>query len=86
MSTPQLRREQQLAADLAAAGAAESAGVTAVANAAVLRPGALLAGGIAVGIITGRPVLSAGLRQLALDTAAVAVTYGVGHLLGATVA
>jgi VIT1/CCC1 family predicted Fe2+/Mn2+ transporter len=44
---------------------------------------ALAAGGMAVGRITGRPLLRSGLRQLALGGVAVAVTYGVGVLIGA---
>jgi VIT1/CCC1 family predicted Fe2+/Mn2+ transporter len=44
---------------------------------------ALAAGGMAVGRITGRPLLRSGLRQLALGGIAVAVTYGVGVLIGA---
>ncbi|HEX4291836.1 MAG TPA: VIT1/CCC1 transporter family protein [Trebonia sp.] len=44
---------------------------------------ALAAGGVAVGRITGRPLLRSGLRQLALGAVAVAVTYGVGTLIGA---
>lgn len=43
---------------------------------------ALLAGGMAVGKLTGRPLLAAGLRQLTLGGLAVAVTSGVGHLIG----
>lgn len=46
---------------------------------------ALLAGGIAVGAMTGRPVVRAGLRQLVLGAVAIAVTYGVGHQLGTSV-
>jgi VIT1/CCC1 family predicted Fe2+/Mn2+ transporter len=42
----------------------------------------LLAGGIAVGRLTGRPLLRSGLRQLALGGVAVAVTFGVGSLIG----
>jgi VIT1/CCC1 family predicted Fe2+/Mn2+ transporter len=38
--------------------------------------------GAVVGRLTGRPVLSSGLRQLALGALAIAVTYGVGHLIG----
>jgi VIT1/CCC1 family predicted Fe2+/Mn2+ transporter len=38
--------------------------------------------GIAVGRLTGRPVLRSGLRQLLLGALAIAVTYGVGHLIG----
>lgn len=44
---------------------------------------ALFAGGMAVGRITGRPLIRSGLRQLALGGVAVAVTYGVGALIGA---
>ncbi len=43
---------------------------------------ALLVGGMVVGKITGRPVLRSGLRQLLLGGVAVAVTFGVGHLIG----
>jgi vacuolar iron transporter family protein len=43
---------------------------------------ALLAGGMAVGRLTGRPVLCAGLRQLTLGAVAVAVTFAVGGLIG----
>jgi VIT1/CCC1 family predicted Fe2+/Mn2+ transporter len=38
--------------------------------------------GIAVGRLTGRPVLRSGLRQFLLGALAIAVTYGVGHLIG----
>lgn len=44
---------------------------------------ALFVGGVTVGRLTGRPLLRAGLRQLALGALSVAVTYGVGHLIGA---
>ena len=43
---------------------------------------ALLGGGMAVGRLTGRPVLRAGLRQLALGGLAIAVTFRVGHAIG----
>jgi VIT1/CCC1 family predicted Fe2+/Mn2+ transporter len=43
---------------------------------------ALICGGMIVGRLTGRPVLSSGLRQLALGGLAVAITYGVGTLIG----
>ncbi len=42
----------------------------------------LICGGMVVGRLTGRPVLSSGLRQLALGGLAVAITYGVGTLIG----
>jgi VIT1/CCC1 family predicted Fe2+/Mn2+ transporter len=43
---------------------------------------ALIAGGMVVGRLTGRPVLRSGLRQVALGGLAIAVTYGVGSLIG----
>ena len=43
---------------------------------------ALLAGGMVVGRLTGRPVLRSGLRQLALGAVAIAVTYAAGRLIG----
>ncbi len=43
---------------------------------------ALVIGGMTVGRITGRPSVPSGLRQLALGGLAVAVTYGVGSLIG----
>jgi VIT1/CCC1 family predicted Fe2+/Mn2+ transporter len=48
----------------------------------VLTAVALIVGGGAVGKITGRPILRSGLRQLLLGGLAVAVTFGVGHLIG----
>jgi vacuolar iron transporter family protein len=47
---------------------------------------ALVAGGMAVGRLTGRPLLRSGLRQLALGGVAVAVTFAVGSLIGSHVA
>jgi vacuolar iron transporter family protein len=45
---------------------------------------ALISGGMIVGRLTGRPVLRSGLRQLVLGAVAVAVaiTFGVGSLIG----
>jgi VIT1/CCC1 family predicted Fe2+/Mn2+ transporter len=43
---------------------------------------ALLTGGMVVGRLTGRPLLAAGLRQLALGALAVGVTFAVGSLIG----
>lgn len=43
---------------------------------------ALVAGGMVVGRLTGRPVLRSGVRQLVLGGLAIAVTFGVGHLIG----
>jgi VIT1/CCC1 family predicted Fe2+/Mn2+ transporter len=42
---------------------------------------ALAGGGVAVGRLTGRPLLRSGLRQLALGVIAVAVTFAVGSLI-----
>jgi vacuolar iron transporter family protein len=41
-----------------------------------------MVGGMAVGLLTGRPMLRAGLRQLTLGTVAVGVTFAVGSLIG----
>ena len=49
----------------------------------VLTAIALTGGGMVVGRLTGRPVLRSGLRQLLLGGTAIAVTFGVGHLIGA---
>jgi VIT1/CCC1 family predicted Fe2+/Mn2+ transporter len=45
---------------------------------------ALVAGGMFVGKLTGRPMLRSGARQLVLGAVAVAVTFGVGRLIGAS--
>jgi VIT1/CCC1 family predicted Fe2+/Mn2+ transporter len=50
----------------------------------VLTAVALTVGGMVVGKLTGRPVLRSGLRQLAFGALAIAVTYGVGHLIGSS--
>lgn len=47
---------------------------------------ALVVGGGVVGRLTGRSVLRSGVRQLLLGALAVAVTYGVGQLIGTSVA
>jgi VIT1/CCC1 family predicted Fe2+/Mn2+ transporter len=48
----------------------------------VLTAVALAAGGMTVGRLTGRPMLRSGLRQLVLGGLAIAVTFGVGYLIG----
>jgi VIT1/CCC1 family predicted Fe2+/Mn2+ transporter len=58
------------------------AGLSVLAITLVLTAVALAGGGMVVGRLTGRPVLASGLRQLALGGVAVAVTFGVGHLIG----
>ncbi|WP_353649289.1 VIT1/CCC1 transporter family protein [Nakamurella sp. A5-74] len=47
---------------------------------------ALLVGGMVVGRLTGRSLLRAGVRQLLLGALAVVVTFGVGQLIGISVA
>jgi vacuolar iron transporter family protein len=46
---------------------------------------ALVAGGMGVGRLTGRPVLWSGLRQLLLGGVAIGVTFAVGTLIGSSV-
>jgi VIT1/CCC1 family predicted Fe2+/Mn2+ transporter len=41
--------------------------------------------GASIGILNGRLVVRAGLRQVLVGVLAAGVTYGVGHLIGATV-
>lgn len=43
---------------------------------------ALLAGGMVVGPLTGRPLLRSGARQLGLGVVAIAVTFAIGSLIG----
>jgi VIT1/CCC1 family predicted Fe2+/Mn2+ transporter len=57
-------------------------GFDALAATLVLTACALVAGGMTVGKLTGRPVLRSGLRQLLLGGVAIAVTFAVGHLIG----
>jgi VIT1/CCC1 family predicted Fe2+/Mn2+ transporter len=47
---------------------------------------ALFGGGAIVGLLTRRPPLRAGLRQLLLGALAAAITFGIGRLTGAAVA
>jgi VIT1/CCC1 family predicted Fe2+/Mn2+ transporter len=62
------------------------AGLPVLAAALGITAVALLAGGMAVGKLTGRPVVRSGLRQLALGAVAVAVTFAVGRLVDGRVA
>ena len=59
------------------------AGLSVLSAALGLAAVALLAGGMVVGRLTGRPMLRSGLRQLALGGIAVAVTFTVGSLIAA---
>jgi vacuolar iron transporter family protein len=61
------------------------AGLNVLAAALGITAVALLAGGMAVGRLTGRPALRSGLRQLALGGIAIAATYTVGSLIGGQV-
>lgn len=58
-------------------------GATSLLPALVLAALGLFAAGAFVARFTGRPVLSTGSRQLVLGGAAAAITYLVGHLVGA---
>jgi VIT1/CCC1 family predicted Fe2+/Mn2+ transporter len=58
------------------------AGLPALAASLGIAAAALVAGGMVVGRLTGRPVLRSGLRQLALGAVAVGVTFAVGSLIG----
>jgi len=44
---------------------------------------ALIGGGMFVGRLTGRPLALSGMRQAVLGAVAVAVTFGIGHLISA---
>jgi len=59
-------------------------GITAIVVSTVLAGIALFALGAAITLMTGRPPILAGLRQLGFGMAAAAVTYGIGTLLGTT--
>jgi VIT1/CCC1 family predicted Fe2+/Mn2+ transporter len=58
------------------------AGVTALVATLAITAVALTTGGIIVGRLTGRPLLRSGVRQLVLGGLAIAVTFGVGSLVG----
>jgi vacuolar iron transporter family protein len=57
-------------------------GLSSLAAALGITAVALLAGGMVVGRLTGRPWLRSGLRQLVLGGVAVGVTFAVGSLIG----
>ena len=59
-----------------------SSGSSAVIASVIIGAIAALALGAAIGLMSGRSVLSTALRQLAVAAIAAAVTYGVGSLLG----
>jgi vacuolar iron transporter family protein len=58
------------------------AGLPVLAASLAITAVALLCGGMVVGRLTGRPLPRSGLRQLALGSLAIAVTYTIGSLIG----
>jgi vacuolar iron transporter family protein len=61
------------------------AGSSALAATLAITAVALVGGGMTVGRLTGRPLVRSGLRQFALGAVAIAVTFGVGYLIGGRV-
>ncbi|HUC27470.1 MAG TPA: VIT1/CCC1 transporter family protein [Streptosporangiaceae bacterium] len=60
-------------------------GTAALVAAIVLAAAALVAVGSGIGVLNGRSALRSGLRQLLLGGAAALITFGIGHLIGASV-
>src|SRR6266851_1394507 len=60
-------------------------GTAALVAAIVLAALALLGVGVGIGVLNGRSAIRSGLRQLLLGGAAALVTFGIGHLIGASV-
>ncbi|MGE5288777.1 MAG: VIT1/CCC1 transporter family protein [Micromonosporaceae bacterium] len=60
-------------------------GVAALVAAIILAALALLGVGAGIGVLNGRPAVRSGLRQLILGGLAALVTFGIGHLIGASV-
>lgn len=60
-------------------------GVANLAVALIITAVALVVGGLVVGRLTGRGLVHSGLRQLLLGAVAVAVTLGIGRLIGSPV-
>lgn len=60
--------------------------MTAVWTSIVLSAGGLFLIGAAITLVTGKPVIKSGLRQLAIGLAAALLTYTIGHLLGVNLA
>jgi VIT1/CCC1 family predicted Fe2+/Mn2+ transporter len=61
-------------------------GITAILVATMLSGVALFGLGAAITLMTGRPPILAGLRQLGFGLAAAAITFGIGTVLGTTLA
>ena len=60
-------------------------GTAALVAAIVLAAAALVAVGAGIGMLNGRSGIRSGLRQLLLGGAAALITFGIGHLIGASV-
>ena len=60
-------------------------GTAALVAAIVLAAAALVAVGSGIGLLNGRSAVRSGLRQLLLGGAAALITFGIGHLIGASV-
>jgi VIT1/CCC1 family predicted Fe2+/Mn2+ transporter len=60
-------------------------GTAALATAIVLAAVAMVAVGVGIGVLNGRSAVRSGLRQLLLGGLAALVTFGIGHLIGASV-
>jgi VIT1/CCC1 family predicted Fe2+/Mn2+ transporter len=60
-------------------------GTAALVAAIVLAAAALVTVGAGIGVLNGRPAVRSGLRQLLLGGAAALITFGIGHLIGASV-
>ncbi len=63
-----------------------TSGYTAVAASLAMSGAALFGIGAAITLMTGRGVLFSGLRQMAFGLAAAAVTYGIGWVMGVSIA
>jgi VIT1/CCC1 family predicted Fe2+/Mn2+ transporter len=60
-------------------------GAAALVAAIILAAAALVGVGAGIGVLNGRSPIRSGLRQLLLGGAAALVTFGIGHLIGASV-
>jgi VIT1/CCC1 family predicted Fe2+/Mn2+ transporter len=60
-------------------------GTTGFVTAVIMALVAMAGVGIGIGVLNGRSVLRSGVRQVVSGALAAAVTYGVGHLLGAQI-
>jgi VIT1/CCC1 family predicted Fe2+/Mn2+ transporter len=60
-------------------------GTAALVTAIVLAAAAMVAVGVGIGVVNGRSPVRSGLRQLLLGGLAALVTFGIGHLIGASV-